>query len=133
MQRKEPPEVSAGARGADHPGLERGDPLETPGGELEPGPRIHLDDVRRSAAGVAGARDDLDGAVRRDPDLDRAARCPLLEELQRPAHRRRDDRPRRPVILEGGREGGETLREVDPLPGHPPILPRPRVLTRTCR
>src|SRR5690606_31110202 len=46
-------------------------PAERPGGEVEPGVHVDLDDRGRGAAGVAHTLDDLGGGVRRHPHLDR--------------------------------------------------------------
>ena len=59
-------------RRADRAARDGAGPVETAGGQRQPGARVGLDDVRRRAAGVPGPVEALHGPERRHPHLDAA-------------------------------------------------------------
>jgi hypothetical protein len=112
-QRQVAGQVSALTTGTQPAGSERSRPLQLPRGEVKPGQRVGLDDVRWRTAGVAGAWNALDSGKRRNAYLDRPSRYRLGKQLQAVPNSGTQCGPLRLGARSPGREHGSQARRAE--------------------
>ena len=99
-------------------------PAQPAGRQPDPGQRVRLDHVRRRTTGVPWALDRLHRRVRRDPQLQRAARRPLGEHVgERLADHRARRGPARPAPAPAASGTGRRRARPARSPGSPGSRP----------